>query len=570
MKENLKDIFALVLIALYCGSLSTCLGPEVHDLDFYSVSINAPTVVSPGSLTLTGTVDNNAVDALVTLGFLVSTSEQAVLDNTATQHCAEEPNPDGSFSQKLTSLDLQAIYYMKAFAVFDDDRVEGQRTVYSEMAMPFSFDIFLETNDDIVVINDRAEVTGSITGLQTLGTSAQQHGFLYSDNPNALLILNEGISSVLMQGIINDDSSFTYSIENLQFNTTYRVRTWAQTANDIYYSDQIRTFQIQDGWKQLDADPFQLVRGFGAVLEGNAYYLGCSDVGLEGCDQVGVNQMLYQFNPEANNGQGHWSYSSTDLQNYSRHGAFSFRLGDSLYVGSGESGGNPVNDLQVISISDIGMIDMTSVNHPTELARVHTVAFVLNDKAYIGSGELNGTLRNDFWEYTPSTGDWREMAPMPSQTPESSQPNPAGGRRKAMAFVLDGIAYVGAGIDGSIFLSDFWQFNPPQNSNDMGSWTLIGFFDGPDRIDGVYFSLDGKGYFGTGNDLVDPNYLNDFWVFAPNEDTIFQPRTALPTNKRTNALGFAIGSNGYLGYGIQRVNQTPEPLTDIWVYTPRQ
>src|SRR4051794_10367712 len=74
------------------------------------------------------------------------------------------------------------------------------------------------------------------------------------------------------------------------------------------------------------------------------------------------------------------------------------------------------------------------------------------------------------------------------------------GRQGAVSFVIGSKAYVGTGDDSYIydpFKNDFWEYNPA-DPNCGGTWTQLAAFGGTKRRDAVGFSINNKGYIGTG------------------------------------------------------------------------
>ena len=177
------------------------------------------------------------------------------------------------------------------------------------------------------------------------------------------------------------------------------------------------------------------------------------------------------------------------------------------------------------------------------LARSAAVSFVLNGKAYVGLG-TNGTDKyKDFWEFTPATNTWRQVADFPGV-----------GRYQAVAFAANK-GYVGTGYDGLNRLKDFWEYNPTTNT-----WTQKADFAGSARYGAVAFALNDKGYLGTG---YDGNYKKDFWQYDPLLNTWTQ-KSSFGGNKRLGATAFVVNNEGYILTGLD--NGTYQ--TDNWSYNP--
>jgi len=177
------------------------------------------------------------------------------------------------------------------------------------------------------------------------------------------------------------------------------------------------------------------------------------------------------------------------------------------------------------------------------VARTEAVGFVLDGKAYIGTGYKQDDIRlSDFWAYDQATGTWLQKADMPGAS-----------RNSAVAFTVGSKAYVGTGYDGASQLKDFYSYNPANNT-----WDTIADFSGSARYGAVAFSSASKGYVGTG---FDGNYLKDFYAYNPATDTWAQT-ASLGGTKRQDAVAFTIGDKSYVATGI---NNGAYP-DDVWQF----
>ena len=94
-------------------------------------------------------------------------------------------------------------------------------------------------------------------------------------------------------------------------------------------------------------------------------------------------------------------------------------------------------------------------------------------------------------------------------------------------------------------------------------------FPGPELESGVAFTLDGKGYLGTGRQ-DDPvmSSLNEFWQYDP-ENNVWKPKRPFPGEARDDAVGFAIETptfkRGYIGTGIE---EETNAYSDFYEYDP--
>lgn len=168
-------------------------------------------------------------------------------------------------------------------------------------------------------------------------------------------------------------------------------------------------------------------------------------------------------------------------------------------------------------------------------ARLDAVGFSIGNKGYIGGGR-NTTIPadfDDFWEFDPITNTWTQKANIPG-----------GYRHVPVGFSIGVKGYVGTGMGslvGGSYLNDFWEFDPIANT-----WTQKANFAGGVRSDAVGFSIGSKGYVGTGYD--GSLKYNDFWEFDPTANTWTQ-KTNVGGPQRFRGVGFSIGNKGYIGLG---------------------
>lgn len=185
-----------------------------------------------------------------------------------------------------------------------------------------------------------------------------------------------------------------------------------------------------------------------------------------------------------------------------------------------------------------------------EMGRVYAVGFSIGNKGYIGTGYNEIAFLNDFWEYDPAANTWTQKADFGGVA-----------RGGAVGFSIGNKGYLGTGenfTDGTIRYKDFWEYNP-----DTNNWTQKADFGGSERSFAVGFSIGSKGYIGTGTDSVG-NYSKDFWEYDPAVNKWIQ-KSDFGGDRRTYAVGFSIGKKGYIGTG----NSSYLSLTrDFWEYDP--
>lgn len=191
------------------------------------------------------------------------------------------------------------------------------------------------------------------------------------------------------------------------------------------------------------------------------------------------------------------------------------------------------------------------------VARDRGVAISIRDRGYVGLGQSEGDVLDDFWEYDPESDTWTQVADF------------AGGpRRGAAGFSIGGMGYIGTGYQPRIHLRDFWAYDPETNE-----WTRVADFGGDGRRGASGFALQGKGYLGTGSVKPSDGQVSDFWEYDPVSDSWTQ-RADVPGPRRYFAYAFALdfafsdvhGDRGYIGGGWGEV--APQAFRDLWIYDP--
>jgi N-acetylneuraminic acid mutarotase len=114
------------------------------------------------------------------------------------------------------------------------------------------------------------------------------------------------------------------------------------------------------------------------------------------------------------------------------------------------------------------------------------------------------------------------------------------GRYGAVGFSIDQKGYIGTGYAAGGPVKDLWEYDP-----DSDTWTQKADFGGTARYSAVAFSIGSKGYVGTG---YSDTYEEDFWEYDPALNMWTQKADFLGTG-RSGAIAFVISNKGYVGTG---------------------
>lgn len=289
-------------------------------------------------------------------------------------------------------------------------------------------------------------------------------------------------------------------------------------------------------WTQMDSvkgPPKSACVGFANYSFG---YIGL------GFDQFDYKRSLFVYNPGFNLWDKVESMGGEFSTGLNRSSAVAFVIDNKAYVGTGQ-GDNPY-------FGDFWMYDM-STNTWTQVAnfgggpRTEAVAFASNNMGYVGTGKSAAGLTNDFWKFDPSMNSWTQVSPIPG--------NP---RKQAVAVSLGINNFVGTGDDGT-FTDDFYKYDASTDT-----WTQVSDFAGTPRYGAVAFGIYPNLFVGTGYDNT-LSYTKDFWSYNSLNDTWTQVQD-FPGTARSRAAGFSINGTGYVGTGYDG-----QPTDDFYAYTPQ-
>ncbi|MCY7409674.1 MAG: T9SS type A sorting domain-containing protein [Chitinophagales bacterium] len=135
---------------------------------------------------------------------------------------------------------------------------------------------------------------------------------------------------------------------------------------------------------------------------------------------------------------------------------------------------------------------------------------------------------------------------------------PTGG---AVGFSINGKGYIGTGC---CYEKGFWEYDPTTDA-----WAQKADIGGVGRVYAAGFSIGNKGYIGTGQ-ITSNAFTDDLWEYDPDTNSWIQ-KASVPGGKRSEAFSFSIGSKGYIGGGASSLNAKEDfyeydPSSDIWTH----
>jgi N-acetylneuraminic acid mutarotase len=171
-----------------------------------------------------------------------------------------------------------------------------------------------------------------------------------------------------------------------------------------------------------------------------------------GYDENNYLNDMWQYDP-ANNA---W-YPVKPFPGTGRWGAVAFTIGDKAYIGSGYDG-NYLGDFYEFNANDSTWNQRASLKGDK---RRQATAFVLNGKGYVVSGNNNSGALNDLVMFDPAVdnGTWTTKRRLTNVSDESYDDDYTSiVRFSGVSFILDNKAYITTGENGSL-ISSTWEYD---------------------------------------------------------------------------------------------------------------
>jgi N-acetylneuraminic acid mutarotase len=286
-----------------------------------------------------------------------------------------------------------------------------------------------------------------------------------------------------------------------------------------------------------------------------------------GWDGIKRYNDLWQFDPSGLNGSWFQLASMPALTSggagTARSSAIAFSVGQEGYLGTGYDGYNYLQDFWQYDLAS------NSWAQKADFAggpRFEAVGFGIGNYGYVTTGYDGLNAQKDFWRYDPSVDQWEAKISM-------------GGTKRysAAVFVYSNRAYLVTGVNSGTAVNDFWMYDPslPDTSawvekNHITNFTTEGFDDSYTSIarwNAAAFVILGttggdRAYITTGENGAlmsltwEYDIANDLWY----EKTPFE---GVP---RTGAIGFSVQNKGYCGTG----RSSSQPLDDVRQFFPNE
>ena len=214
------------------------------------------------------------------------------------------------------------------------------------------------------------------------------------------------------------------------------------------------TDRLQDFWEFNQTTGTWIRKAdFPGTARNSAVAFSINGKGYVGTGYDGIRKLkdFWEFDPAANTWRQVADFGGTE-----RYGAVAFSIGGKGYVATGYDG-NYLKDLWEYTPSTNSWTQKASL---TGSKRTDAVVFVYNEQAYIVSGINNGSYLNDFWMYDATANAWTEKRKISNVSDDSYDDDYGANitRSNAVAFVMNSKAYLSTGsINGVV--GSTWEYD---------------------------------------------------------------------------------------------------------------
>jgi N-acetylneuraminic acid mutarotase len=215
--------------------------------------------------------------------------------------------------------------------------------------------------------------------------------------------------------------------------------------------------ELGDFWEyNPDTHVWTQVADFGGTARYNTigFSIGSKGYVGTGYDGDGYNSDFWQYDPDTNTWSEIQSYPGEKIE-----GGLAMIVGGKAYICAGRNNGLYHTDLW--EFDPTGSEGVWTNRTPSDeesyyddyedaVSRYDAVTFTFQDKAYIASGvSSSGAVTGTVYEFDPATSIWDERTSFEGSV-----------RSLAVAYVLEGRIFVGTGQNGSSRYDDIWEFKP--------------------------------------------------------------------------------------------------------------
>jgi hypothetical protein len=193
-----------------------------------TVTTSTASLISGTSANFSGQVNSNSAIAVIDRGIIYATSNSNLIIGGAGVIQDTNGSGDGVFSENITGLSTNTLYYFRAYATTSQGTSYGV-TLLINTALTTAVSI---STDASSITNNSAILGGQIT--QTGGSPITERGVVYGVDSNPFI----GQTNTIKKENTSGNNPFSETINDLSANTTYYFKTFVINTTGTSYGNQ--------------------------------------------------------------------------------------------------------------------------------------------------------------------------------------------------------------------------------------------------------------------------------------------------------------------------------------------
>ena len=229
----------------------------------------------------------------------------------------------------------------------------------------------------------------------------------------------------------------------------------------------------------------------------------------------------------------------------SRDDAVSFKIGDTVYGGTGiETGWIATRDFYAFDCTSENWFQVASM--PAVEERQYASGWSYNGQGYVFGGRASGQHFNDLWKYDPVADSWSELTALPDI-----------GRSGAHSFVIqDEVFIVGGQTNNSDATDEVWKYDLPTDT-----WFQLQDLPFGGRWRGTAEVINDTAYLIAGR-TANGHFPDSVFRYLPSTDE-WEFESTTPFSGRAYLKSTVIDEKMVICFGLDSLNQSHN---DVWHY----
>lgn len=191
------------------------------------VSTEAVSDITASSAVFNGNITSPGSPSYSERGFVYATTSQPALDKTIRKVTAAV-NSSAAFSANVEGLELNIVYYVRAYAINDIGTAYGNEVSFMAKALPA-----LNTLSVSNITSSTAKFNAMITSVGSPAYTERGFVFAITSQPTLSTTIRK------ITAATSSDESYSADVNGLSLNTTYYVRSYATNSEGTAYGNEV-------------------------------------------------------------------------------------------------------------------------------------------------------------------------------------------------------------------------------------------------------------------------------------------------------------------------------------------